>query len=131
MKNNIAYFMKQKHMSQREFSEKLGTTEVSVSRYIKGEREPKATLAVRMAKILSCTVEELFSPEEQLTEEDAVKVLENVSIENDIHAAVRVAVTALKDIQSYRELGTVEEIKAAMKYLRLAKKHGTTGKVIV
>ena len=36
----------------------------------------------------------------------------------------------IKELNEYRALGTVEEVKRAMKYLRLAKKHGTTGQAI-
>lgn len=33
-------------------------------------------------------------------------------------------------MKQYRQIGTVEELKAASKYLRLVKKHGTVGKTI-
>ena len=33
-------------------------------------------------------------------------------------------------IEKYRAIGTLEELKAAMKYIYLAKKHGTVGQVI-
>lgn len=33
-------------------------------------------------------------------------------------------------IEEYRAIGTLEELKAAMKYIYLAKKHGTVGQVI-
>lgn len=36
----------------------------------------------------------------------------------------------LEEIQRYRAIGTVEEIKRMKKYSALAKKHGTIGKVI-
>ena len=34
------------------------------------------------------------------------------------------------EIEQYRAIGTLEELKAAMKYVYLAKKHGTVGQVI-
>ena len=40
------------------------------------------------------------------------------------------AIKALEEIQQYRAIGMVEELKAAMKYVYLAKKHGTVGQVI-
>ena len=40
------------------------------------------------------------------------------------------AIKALEEVQQYRTIGTVEELKAAMKYVYLAKKHGTVGQVI-
>ena len=41
-----------------------------------------------------------------------------------------VAVKALEEVQRYREIGTLEELKAAMKYVHLAKRYGTVGQVI-
>ena len=38
--------------------------------------------------------------------------------------------TIFEEIQQYRAIGTVEELKTAMKYVSLAKKHGTVGKAI-
>lgn len=39
-------------------------------------------------------------------------------------------IKALEELQRYRAIGTLEELKAAMKYVYLAKKHGTVGQVI-
>ena len=40
------------------------------------------------------------------------------------------AIQALEEIQQYRAIGTLEELQTAMKYVSLAKMHGTVGKVI-
>ena len=40
------------------------------------------------------------------------------------------AINALEEVQQYRTIGTPEELKVAMKYVYLAKKHGTVGQVI-
>lgn len=50
--NNIAKLLDEKGMSQRELADKAGTTEVSMSRYIKGSRTPKGPLISRIAKVL-------------------------------------------------------------------------------
>lgn len=47
-------------MSQRELADKLGITEVSLSRYITGNRVPKATVVIGMAKVLDVSVEWLL-----------------------------------------------------------------------
>lgn len=44
--------------------------------------------------------------------------------------AYAMAINALEEVQQYRTIGTPEELKAAMKYVYLAKKHGTVGQVI-
>ena len=40
------------------------------------------------------------------------------------------AIRALEEVQRYRKIGTLEELKKVSKYLRLVKKHGTVGKAI-
>lgn len=37
---------------------------------------------------------------------------------------------ALEEVQQYRAIGTLEELKEAMKYVWLVKKHGTIGKAL-
>ena len=44
--------------------------------------------------------------------------------------AIEEAIKALKEIQNYRKLGTLEELARAKKYIDLAKKHGTIGEMI-
>lgn len=44
--------------------------------------------------------------------------------------ATREAIKALEEVQQYRTIVTPEELKAVMKYVYLAKKHGTVGQVI-
>lgn len=58
---DLKKYLDQNKMSQREFADRLGCTEASVSRYISGQRVPKAPLAIKMAEILGTTVEELFA----------------------------------------------------------------------
>ena len=48
----------------------------------------------------------------------------------DLNSAYDTAIKALEEVQQYRAIGTPEELKAAMKYVYLAKKHGTVGQVI-
>lgn len=47
-------------MTQKELSEKVGVTQASMTRYIKGERIPKATLIVKFADVLGCTTDYLL-----------------------------------------------------------------------
>lgn len=53
--------LEEKNMTQRELAEAVGVTEVSMSRYIKGERTPKGPVILKIAKTLGTTVEELLS----------------------------------------------------------------------
>ena len=68
-----------------------------------------------------------------MTENQGIKILkEEKSWESDDRKidAFIMAIQALEEIQAYRAIGTVEELKTAMKYVSLAKKHGTVGKAI-
>ena len=47
----------EKNMSQRELSEIIGVTDVTVSRYVSGERVPKADIAARIAQALGTTTD--------------------------------------------------------------------------
>lgn len=46
----------EKGMMQRELAMKIGMTEASISRYIKGDRTPTAKVVKRMAEALGCSV---------------------------------------------------------------------------
>lgn len=60
MRNRIKDFLKERNLTQRDLSEELGITEVSISRYITGERIPSVAVAIKIANLLGCTVDELF-----------------------------------------------------------------------
>jgi len=46
-----------KNMSQRELSEIIGVRDVTVSRYVNGQRVPKADVAARIAQALGTTTD--------------------------------------------------------------------------
>lgn len=59
----LSELLKQKGYSQREFAELIGVTEVSMSRYLKGERMPKGPIVANMAKALHTTSDYLLGQE--------------------------------------------------------------------
>lgn len=74
-----------------------------------------------------------------MTESEAIKEFNTMvgdrmktkrGIHEKQHRLFQLAIDALEEIQQYREIGTVEEIKRMQKYYALAKKHSTIGKVI-
>ena len=73
-----------------------------------------------------------------MTKQEAIEILEEVKeLDDTLYAynaaymeALEVALFALKEIQNYRKLGTLEELARAKKYIDLAKKHGTIGEMI-
>ena len=60
--------LKSAGLSQKELAEKIGCTEVTVSRYIAGERVPKATIVVKIANALGVSVDYLIGNESRNTE---------------------------------------------------------------
>lgn len=73
-----------------------------------------------------------------MTPKEALEILEEVKqLDDTLYAyssvymeALEIALYALKEIQNYRKLGTLEELARAKKYIDLAKKHGTIGEMI-
>ena len=73
----IKSILELKNMSQRELAKRMKISEVSVSRYLNGERIPKANVLFSMAKALEISIIELIEFDEyrQVTEK----------VENDIN----------------------------------------------
>ena len=59
----IAGLLREQGKTQRALAEQVGTTEVSISRYIKGNRVPKGPVLVNIAKALHTTTDYLLGNE--------------------------------------------------------------------
>lgn len=66
----IKTMRKRRLMTADQLAIKSGVSRVSITRYENGQREPKVREAVRIAKALGCTVEQLVADEEGETAED-------------------------------------------------------------
>lgn len=53
----ILTLLEKKGMTQRELANEIGVTETSISRYISGQRVPKANIVVYMADTLDSTTD--------------------------------------------------------------------------
>jgi transcriptional regulator with XRE-family HTH domain len=114
MKCNIDKYLKEAGMTQRELAERIGTTEVSVSRYISGSRVPKAPVCIQIAEVLNCKVEDLYSTEDlpkNMAEKEALKTLKELTFDakslecKKINSALEMAIQALEEMQKIKELG--------------------------
>ncbi len=74
-----------------------------------------------------------------MTENEAIKKVKEFGLYHAIGdlpnsmltvKAFEMAIKALEEIQQYRAIGTVEEVKRMQRYSALAKKHSTIGQVI-
>ncbi len=57
---NISELLKENRMTQRELAAKIGSTEMTVSRYARNERQPKAEVLSKIAQALNTTTDELL-----------------------------------------------------------------------
>ncbi len=62
----IRTLLRNSGMSQRELAERVGATESAVSKYVSGEREPRAEVLANIATALGTTVEYLLGRNEGL-----------------------------------------------------------------
>lgn len=75
MENNIigeriAGLLREQGKTQRELAEQVGTTEVSMSRYIKGDRVPTGPVLANIAKALRTTTDYLLGNEQDSNDSD-------------------------------------------------------------
>ncbi len=64
MKNKIFEFRKAKNLTQRQFADKLNIHYQVFQRWENGERAPTVDIAIKIARALDTTVEELFIVDE-------------------------------------------------------------------
>lgn len=53
--------LKRQEMTQRKLAEKAGTTEVSVSRYLRGQRTPRLLTLAAIAQVLGVSIDDLLT----------------------------------------------------------------------
>ena len=66
-KKEFAYrlriMMKRKYITQEQLAELIGTSQVTISRWINGECLPSVIMVRKIAKVLDCSMDELFYQE--------------------------------------------------------------------
>ena len=62
----VANLLQEQNITQREFADKCNITEVSMSRYIRGNRIPKAPLIATMAKHLGVSADYLLGIKDEM-----------------------------------------------------------------
>ncbi len=64
MGKRIACLLKEQGMTQKELAARVSATESAISKYIKGEREPRAEMLANIATVLHTTSEALLGMED-------------------------------------------------------------------
>ena len=57
---NLKLWLEVRGISQRELAERIGVTEVSISRYVNGQRVASSYTLYKISKVLGCTMEDLL-----------------------------------------------------------------------
>ena len=58
--NNIVNRLQEIGMSQRRLAKLIGVTESALSRWVNGQREPRASMLYKISKILGVTMDDLM-----------------------------------------------------------------------
>lgn len=72
-------------LSQRELAGKVGVTEVSISRYVKGNRMPNGSVLAKLATALHTTVDDLMGVESRSDSESEYYHALHIIYENSDH----------------------------------------------
>ena len=62
-------------MTQKELAAKAGVTEAAISHYIKGDRIPRSSVALKIAEVLNVMVEELMGANETPSFAEVYKIV--------------------------------------------------------
>lgn len=57
---NLRLLLQVKRMTARELARRVGKSESAISRYARGSREPSVGLALHIASVLGCEIEDVF-----------------------------------------------------------------------
>ncbi len=64
MDNQLPEFRKKRGLSQQALADLLGVSRQTVISLEKGRYDPSLPLAFKLAHVFSCTIEDLFTPDE-------------------------------------------------------------------
>lgn len=82
---NLKMFLKRSGMTNTELSNRLGVSEVAVSRWVSGQRNPRAEMIDKLCEIFNCTHNDLMMPNSEEIQRDkeayaeALRLLESLN----------------------------------------------------
>ena len=79
VRNRIEMQLRLKKMSQKDLAERLGVTEVTVSRWLNGERDPSIETLNRIAEALGTTTSYFFITDDWQTEKKPAEEKNGIS----------------------------------------------------
>lgn len=73
--NKLAALLKERGMSQKELAKAAGLTPAAVSRYVNGEREPRALTAAALAEVLGVKPSDIMGTSDEQEVDTAVSFI--------------------------------------------------------
>lgn len=74
----LTQLMEEKDLTQIELADKAGVTNVTISRYLSGERKPRIEIVTKLAEVLNTTVDYLLGYESKSSSKQLLPVLGTV-----------------------------------------------------
>lgn len=74
----LTQLMEEKNLTQVELAEKIGITNVTISRYLSGERKPRVEIVAKLAKELNTTVDYLLGNSDTFSKDNIVEAINKV-----------------------------------------------------
>lgn len=71
----LTQLMEEYDLTQIELAEKIGTTNVTISRYLSGERKPRVEIVAKLAKELNTTVDFLLGNSDVISKENILEAM--------------------------------------------------------
>ena len=108
--NKITHLLKERRMTQKELANKIGITEVTLSRYINGNGIPKSSVLINIANTLHTTPNYLLGIEEKSDFENEYKQIQELISRNTKYMTKKqktklvYAIFELKDLKNATSL---------------------------
>lgn len=75
----LTQLMEEKDLTQVELAEKIGITNVTISRYLSGERKPRIEIVAKLAKELNTTVDYLLGNTDVISKDNLVEAMMKIT----------------------------------------------------
>lgn len=67
---NLKMFLSRNHMTNTELGKRIGVSEVTVSRWVSGDRNPRAVMVAKICEVFGCTYDDLMLPNSEEIQRD-------------------------------------------------------------
>lgn len=104
IKDNLAYYLKNSPLSQKEIADKLGVSKSSITNWLAGDNSPNIETLAKLCQILGVKMSEMLSDKVEITQSE--KTILNKYRSLDAHG--KTAVNSILDVE-YNRCQTAQE----------------------